>query len=208
MDKRQVFDSADVEIISDKLIYDGFFSMRKLALRHKRFAGGWTPVFQREVFCRQEAACVLPYDPERDMVVLLEQFRIGAIDSDQSPWLIELVAGINDKNESLQEVVRREGVEEAGIAIGECLPICEYFVSPGGATEKVHIFCGRTSTEGAGGIHGLSAECEDIKVHVLFRDAAYAMVESGQINNAASIIALQWLQLNYKKIKRQWILEC
>ncbi|PID43826.1 MAG: ADP-ribose diphosphatase [Proteobacteria bacterium] len=204
MKARQTYGREDMEIVGDELVYDGFFSMKKLALRHRLFAGGWTPVFHREVFCREEAACVLPYDPIRDEVILLEQFRIGAVDSDQSPWLIELVAGINDKNEQPVEVVRREGMEEAGIEIGECLSICEYFVSPGGATEKVHIFCGRVLAEGAGGIHGLPDECEDIKVHVLPREAACAMVESGEINNAASIIALQWLQLNYQKIRQRW----
>ncbi len=198
------FAATDVEIIRSEPAYEGFFTLKKYWLRHRRFAGDWTPEFQRELFCRQEAACLLPYDPRRDEVVLLQQFRIGAIESQQSPWLMELVAGINDKDESPEAVVRREAMEEADLSVGDCVPICEYFASPGGGTERIHLFCGRVDASTAGGVHGLPEECEDIKVYVFPRAHAYDMVTKGVINNAASIIALQWLQLNYQHLQQAW----
>lgn len=198
------FDASDVEVVSSVPVYEGFFTMKKYRLKHRRFAGDWTSEFSREVFCRQDAACMLPYDPIRDEVVLLQQFRIGALGSDASPWLLEMVAGINDQNELPEEVVRREAMEEAGLQVGDCLPICSYFASPGGATERIHLFCGQVDTTTAGGIHGLPEESEDIQVYVFPRSQAYAMVISGEINNAATIMALQWLALNHAMVKARW----
>jgi ADP-ribose diphosphatase len=200
----QSFDAEDVKVLSKERAFDGFFKIDRYRLSHRLFNGGWNQELQRELFVRGDASCVLPYDPVTDQVVLLEQFRIGAVGHNQTPWLLELVAGINDEGETPETVVRREGEEEAGIELGELKPICEYLVSPGGTNEKIHLFCGRVDASTAKGIHGLEHEGEDIKVHVISAKQAFEYVKNGRINNAASIIALQWLQLNHGSIKNEW----
>lgn len=199
------FSAKDVDIQKRETVYKGFFSMEKLTLRHARFAGGKTEAFTRELFQRGDATCVLPYDPQRDEVVLLEQFRPGAIGRDQSPWLLELVAGINEAGESPEDVARREAEEEAGLSFQTLEHVLDYLVSPGGTTEMVHLFCGRVQTESAGGLYGLEAEHEDIRAHVFSADEALAMVADGTINNAAGVIALQWLQINRSRLRREWV---
>ena len=159
----------------------------------------------REVFVRHDAVCVLPYDPQRDEVVLIEQFRVGAMGKAQTPWLIELVAGLIDKVEEPEEVARREGEEEAGLTFSSLWPITRYFPSPGGSTEFVHLYLGRCSTVGVGGLHGLEEEAEDIRVTVWAYEDALQAVRDGRISNAASIIALQWLALNRAEVRGLWL---
>jgi ADP-ribose pyrophosphatase len=146
----------------------------------------------------------LPYDPVEDKVVLLEQFRPGAILEDQSPWLLELVAGMNDEGETPEGVARREAIEEANLELGELEKICEYLVSPGGTTEKVYLYCARVSVQGVGGVHGLAEESEDIKVHTVPFSEAFKLVETGVINNAPAIMAMQWLALHRERLRNQW----
>ena len=153
---------------------------------------------------RHDAVCVLPYDPQRDSVVLIEQFRVGALDKSRNPWLLELVAGLIDKDEQPEEVARREAMEEAGLTLGALWPLSVYYPSPGGSDERVHLFVGRCDSVGAGGIHGLEEEGEDIRVHVLSFEDALARVRDGRIDNAASIMALQWLALNRDEVRGLW----
>jgi 8-oxo-dGTP pyrophosphatase MutT (NUDIX family) len=89
---------------------------------------------------------MLPYDPQRDEVVLIEQFRVGALGKTDNPWLIELVAGLIDKEEQPEEVAHREAQEEAGLVIGALWPMTKYFPSPGGSNEFVHLYLGRCET--------------------------------------------------------------
>lgn len=195
------FTASDVNVEKRETVFHGFFRMDKLWLTHPRFDGRQMPVFTRELFIRGDATCVLPYDPVRDEVVLLEQFRLGALGRTQSPWLLELVAGMNEEGESPEDVARREGQEEAGLSFSRLEKICDYLVSPGGSTEMIHLFCGEVSTESAGGIFGMEHEHEDIRAHVVAADEAIAMISDGRINNAAAIIALQWLQLNRSRLR-------
>lgn len=190
----------DVEIVDNKRAFDGFFAIDTLTLRHKRFNSGWTGSFQRELFERGEAVCVLLYDPARDVVVLAEQFRIGALADERSPWLLELVAGMVEEGENYEEVAARETEEEAGCTFYELLPICNYWVSPGGTSERVQLYCGLVDSHGIGGVHGLEEENEDIRLHTFGFDQVYAAVESGEINNAATIMALQWLKIHHQRL--------
>ena len=195
------FTASDVNVEKRETVFHGFFRMDKLWLTHPRFDGRQMPVFTRELFIRGDATCVLPYDPVRDEVVLLEQFRLGALGRTQSPWLLELVAGMNEEGESPEDVAQREGQEEAGLSFSCLEKICDYLVSPGGSTEMIHLFCGEVSTESAGGIFGMEHEHEDIRAHVVAANEAIAMISDGRINNAAAIIALQWLQLNRSRLR-------
>ena len=193
-----------VEIIEKTLRYKGFFQIAYYRFRHRLFAGGWSGVIEREVFERGHAVAVLPYDPAADAVVLIEQFRIGALVAGFAPWQVEIVAGIIEENETPEEVARRETKEDAGAVVGALIPICRYLVSPGGASESVALYCGRVDSRNLGGIHGLAHENEDIRVEV--RSFSEAMVElnEGRIANAVSIIALQWLALHRERLRRDW----
>ena len=194
----------DVEIIQRETCFQGFYRLDRLRLRHLQFAGGMGPALSRELFVRHDAVCVLPYDPQRDAVVLIEQFRVGALDKSENPWLLELVAGLIDKDEQPEEVARREAVEEAGLTLGALWPITAYYPSPGGSDERVHLFVGRCDSAAAAGIHGLPEEGEDIRVHVWPLEDALQAVKDGRIDNAASIIALQWLALNRAEVRGLW----
>jgi ADP-ribose pyrophosphatase len=193
-----------VEILDKTICYDGFFRMERYRLRHRLFSGAWSRVLTRELFERGHAAAVLPYDPALDAVVLVEQFRIGALEAPGSPWLLEIVAGIIDPGETPADVVRREAVEEANCQIQELIHIYDYFVSPGGTSERISLFCGKVDASSVGGLCGLPAEEEDICVTVVPFAEAIAQLHAGKINSAAPIIALQWLQLNHDQLRARW----
>ncbi|QMV64135.1 NUDIX domain-containing protein [Pseudomonas berkeleyensis] len=197
-------DADAVDIIERETCFRGFYRLERIKLRHRQYAGGMGPQLTRELFVRHDAVCVLPYDPQRDEVVLIEQFRVGAMEKVANPWLLELVAGLIDKDEEPEEVARREAIEEADLTLTSLWPITQYFPSPGGSNERVHLFVGRCSSEGAGGVHGLAEEGEDIRVQVMALEDALSAVRDGRIDNAASIIALQWLALNREEVRGMW----
>ncbi|EHK2773494.1 ADP-ribose diphosphatase [Vibrio vulnificus] len=199
-----VFTPEDVELLSKEPLFQGFFKMIKYRFRHKLFAGGWSNVIEREMFERGHAAAMLPYDPIRDEVVLIEQIRVGALEH-QHPWQLEIVAGMIDRDESADDVVRREAQEEAGLEVGQLVSVVSYYPSAGGCSEKLDVFIGEVDASKAHGIHGLDYEDEDIRVHVMTREQAYDLVKRGKIENGASIIALQWLELNHLQLKSQWL---
>lgn len=194
----------DVEIVERVNCFKGFYQLDRVRLRHELFAGGMGREISRELFVRHDAVCVLPYDPQRDEVVLIEQFRVGALGKVDNPWLIELVAGLIDKDEQPEEVAHREAVEEAGLTFSALWPMTRYFPSPGGSDELVHLYLGRCSSSGAGGLHGLEEEGEDIRVRVWAFEDALQAVRDGVIANAATIIALQWLALNRDEVRGLW----
>ncbi len=195
----------DVEILERTVCYKGFFRIDRYRLRHRLFNGGWSHPITRELFERGHAAAVLPYDPIRNEVILIEQFRIGAMDTPDGPWLLEIVAGIIEADEITEDVVKRESVEEANCNISDLIPLYDYLASPGGMTERIALFCGRTDTTQAGGIHGAADEGEDIKVHVVSLETALQFLVSGKINSASAIIALQWLALNRGLVREKWL---
>lgn len=194
----------DIDIISQRTLYQGFFKMVKYQFRHTLFNGGWSEVIDRELFVRGNAVALLPYDPATDQVVIIEQIRVGAL-HDSSPWQLEIVAGVIDTDESSEQVARRETVEEAGIEVGQLKKISSFYPSSGGCSEKLDVFVGQVDASKAQGVHGLAYEGEDIKVHVMSRIQAYQAIQDGRIENGASIIALQWLEMNYKILQEQWL---
>ena len=200
-----LFDKKDVFNLTKRVLYKGFFSLLEYRFQYRKFDGTKSELVSREILERGHAVVLLAYDSKRDQIVMIEQIRIAAIETQNSPWLLEFIAGMMDHdNESCEDVARREAIEEAGITIGRCKPVISYLASPGGLTEKLHILVGEVDSSTAKGIHGLAEENEDIKVHVISREQAYRWVQEGVINNAASIIAIQWLQLNYALLQEEW----
>ena len=200
------FSSNDLTIEKQDLVYDGFFKLYKIQFRHKLFAGGESGTVTRELLYKGAASAVIAYDPQRDQVILVEQVRIGAYvaNSNKSPWLFQLIAGMAEEKDKPPEVALREAQEEAGITIQEIIPAVSVWDSPGGVFERIHLFAGKVDASQAGGLHGLAEEHEDIKVHVVSREQAYQWVENGQIDNSIAVIGLQWLQLNYQRLKQLW----
>ena len=201
------FSHGDVELISKETPFKGFFQVDKLTLRHRAYEGGWVKPIVREVFVRGEAAAVLPYDPERQEVLLVEQFRSGAYGWRQSPWCLELIAGIADKpGEPLSELVVREAQEEAGITLSSVEDLCYYMPSPGGSDERLAVFVARANLAEAAGVHGQPDEGEDIRVVKVPVSDIAGLLKSGVLDNAASIIALQWLLLHKNDLDARWCL--
>ncbi|CAB9492656.1 ADP-ribose diphosphatase [Alteromonas macleodii] len=198
------FTSNDVEITDIKPVYRGFFTMNQYQFKHKCFNGEWSDTVTREIFERGHAVGVLPYDPILQEFVLIEQVRIGALATSSSPWLIEIIAGMIDKGETPENVCHRESMEEAGIELQNLTKALSYLSSPGGTTERLHIFIAKTDASLAKGIHGLESESEDIKVHRVKENTALEWLENGHIDNAAAVIALQWFFMHKTQLLEQW----
>ncbi len=193
------------ELLDQRTAYHGFLRMLVYRLRHQLYAGGWSPVLERDCLERGEVVAVLPYDPEQDQVVLIEQFRIGAVHGSGHAWLWEIIAGEIGRGETPEQVAYREALEEANCRLTTLVPIAQYFVSPGSSAERVHLFCGRVDSDGLGGVHGLANEHEDIRVEVVSRQQALADVAAGRIQTSPALIALQWLALQGDELRRQWL---
>lgn len=198
------FQHSDVEILREENLYQGHFQLKKIIFRHKLFNGGMSGEVVRELMIKGEAAAVIAYDPVRDNVVLVEQFRIGAYNpkTQNSPWLLELIAGMVEKGETAESVAVRESQEEAGLTVSNLTHALSVWDSPGGAYERLHIFLGLVDSQNIGGVHGLAEENEDILVHVVSREQAYQWVQTGKIDNVIAVLGLQWLQLNYPQYRK------
>ena len=192
------------KILDKRIVFDGFFQMEKYRLQHTLFNGGWTQPISRELFERGHAVAVLLYDPVIDAVVMVEQFRIGALDHAQGPWLLEIVAGMVEEGEQEEAVARRESVEEAGCEIGRIEQIARYWVSPGGTSETMTLYCGEVDASKAGGVHGLDHEDEDILVHVVPYSELEAQWQRGEINSATPLLGVQWLAINRLRLRSEW----
>jgi ADP-ribose pyrophosphatase len=192
------------ELVRHEVAFQGYFKVGRYFFRHSLHRGGQSGVISREVFERGQAGAVLPYDPARDEVVLIRQFRAGSYVAGHHPFTWEAVAGIIEANETAEVMVRREAVEEAGLHLGEVLPITSVMLTPGACSESCQIFLGRIDSTKAGGVFGLPSEGEDILVKVLPFTEAYAMLERNEVDNAVGVIALQWLALHRDEVRTRW----
>ncbi len=194
----------EIQLLETDTGYDGFFELKRFRLRHSLYAGGWSPEITRERVERKEAVSVLLYDPGLDSLVMIEQFRIGALESGRGAWLLETVGGLIEPGQTPEAVAHRESREETGCEVLELRPICDFLVSPGTATEKIHLYCGRVDARGAGGFFGLPEVGEDIRVEVLSFDVAVNELYGGRINSTSAIIALQWLVSHREEVRETW----
>ena len=199
------FTHDDVRLKPIENLYDGFFKINLYQFKHALFAGGESEVIRREILERGDAVAVLPYDPVTEQVLLIEQIRIGAIKSKHTPWLLECIAGMTDDSEDYEAVVKKEAFEEAGLNLTELEFMLSYLSSPGGTTERLFLYLAHADlSQMSTGIYGLETEGEDIKTHIMHVDEAQQRLNSGEIDNAATVISLQWLALNRDKIRKKW----
>jgi ADP-ribose pyrophosphatase len=206
MKKAQKMTKKAFRILNEATPFKGFFNVKTYTLEHTLYKGGWSQPITREVFHRGNCVAVLLYDPKRDEVIIIEQFRAGAVllDAQEQAWLLEIVAGAMEEGESAEEVCYREAIEEAGCTIQELIKINEFFTSPGGTSELLELFCGKVDASTIGGIHGLDEEDEDISVTSLPFDEVWALLQAGKIISAIPIIAIQWLYINRDELRQRW----
>ena len=195
---KPAFSAQHADIVKSETAFQGYFRVDRLWVRHATFSGETIEIC-REVFKRGNAVCVLLYDPRVDTVVLVEQFRVGALGA-ESPWMLEVVAGIVESSETAEDVARREAIEEAGLQLDKIEPITRFLPSGGGCDEWIDLMYAEVDSTHAAGIHGLADEGEDIKVHVIPAEKAFGMVRTGAINSSPAIIGLQWLELNRSRL--------
>ena len=194
----------DWKIHKKSNVYDGHFKVAKFELTHELFAGGETQLIQRECISRQDAVALVPYDPDTNQVVLVEQFRVGAIREAQ-PWLKEIVAGLIEQNEDPAEVAMRESVEEIGCMPTHIKKIGQFYTTPGGFSELIHLYVGRVDVNAVQAFAGLEHEGEDIKVQPVSVSELNNMLSEGEIRTAIGIIGLQWLLQNYQELQQAWL---
>lgn len=194
-----------VECLAEEPLYRGYFAANRYTLKHQTFAGDWTAPIAREVFERGHAVCVLPYDPIADRVVLIEQFRAGAMVAGWHPWLIEIAAGIIEPGETPAEVAVRETAEETGLAVARLEFIAHVLCTPGGSSETVALYCGQVDAAAAPTQGGLAHENEDIRVFTVAADEAVALLDSGIVDNASTLMTLQWFALNRARLRALWL---
>ena len=195
----------DVELLERRQAYARYFAVEEHLLRHRRFDGGVSDPLERAVFTSGDAVVVLPYDPGRDAVLLIEQFRAGPwARRDPRPWRLETVAGRCDRDEPPEATARREAREEAGLELGRLERIAAFYPSPAIMSEFITAFVGEADLGAAGGVFGLPEEHEDIRAQVAPLDAALAAVESGEIDTAPLMLALLWLRSNAARLRAEW----
>ncbi len=194
----------DIQILNKKRLADGFFKIDSYTLRVPHYDGTLGAPIEREVADRGNAAGVLLYDPDREEMIFVEQFRPGAFFAKDNPWMFECVAGIIDAGETGADVAVREAIEEAGCTVTDLEFALSYYSSPGGMTERIDVYCGRVDSAKHAQIGGLAAEGEDIRIRTVSVGDMAEMVRTGKINNALTLIACQWFLLNRNNLAKKW----
>ncbi len=188
-------DAPDVTVLDDRLPYADFFAVEEYRLSVPRHDGGGEIEMDRAVFVSGDAATVLPYDPVRDCVLLVEQFRAGPFArGDRNPMVLEPVAGRVDPGETPEDCARREALEEAGLELGTLHEVARYYPSPGAKSEYLYSYVALADLpESAMGVHGLLGETEDIRTHVISFARLMDLIGSGEASTAPLLITAAWL---------------
>jgi ADP-ribose pyrophosphatase len=194
------------DILSRESCFQGFFRLDRYKLRHEKFLGGFTDPMYREVMdTGRHAACILPFDPQNDTVIFVEQFRIGPMSRGEYPWTIEAVTGIAEPGESTEMTARREAEEEAGCVISDVQPVMDYYPSPGASNQFISLYIGKTQAPPTGSVFGNPEENKDTRILVLPTSEALKLLYSKKIRDAATIITLQWFALQHTALRSRWL---
>ena len=185
----------DVEIQSREYAFKGFVQVEKVSLRHRLFnQTEYTSAIQRELVRRKEAAGVLIYNDQQQKFALIEQFRVGAIDDEISPWQLEIIAGVLDGDESPESCIRRESIEESGCELNQIKHLFSFYPSAGACDEIFHLYVAQAALPAEGGVFGMPDEGENIQLHIIDYSDLSLLLKSNRLKNAPVIMALQWLQ--------------
>ena len=191
--------SSNFKVTNKKNLYDGFFKMNEISLKYKKYDGSWSNEIKRELFGGAQVSAVLPFDPIKKKIVLIQQFRPGTISKNTNNYLNEIVAGIIDPGESPEIAAKRECLEETGYKIKKLTPIQGYFPAPGSSESFYHLFLGEVDSKNGKKIMGLDNENEDILVESFKINQVKKMMQEGKFINGLTLIAIQWFFLNIIK---------
>ncbi|MCJ0830213.1 NUDIX domain-containing protein [Acinetobacter sp. NIPH1876] len=188
------YSATDVTIESREPLFRGFIQVEKVSLKHRLFQrADFSPLIQRELVHRPEAAGVLLYNDQQQRFALIEQFRVGALSDPISPWQLEVIAGVLDGNESPESCIRRESLEESGCEITTLKHLFSFYPSAGACSEFFHLYVAEVDLPKDGGIFGMPDEGENIQLHLFNYSALEVLLNNGRLRNAPVIMALQWL---------------
>lgn len=183
-----------VVIHDRKRVFDGFFKIDEATVSFERFDGEMSPEVKRLCFERGDSVAALLFNTDSRRLVLVKQFKYPTYDKGPG-WIIETVAGMVEGDESPEEALRREIAEEAGFRATELVPIANFYVSPGGSSERILLFYAEvTEADRLGRGGGVPAENEDIRLEEISLDDALAQVADGRLCDAKTILAVLWLQ--------------
>ena len=191
--------NSNFKVTNKKNLYDGFFKMNEVSLKYKKYDGSWSNEIKRELFSGAQVSAVLPYDPIKKEIVLIQQFRPGTISRNTNNYLKEIVAGIIDPGESPEIAAKRECLEETGYKIKKLTSIQGYYPAPGSSESFYHLFLGEIDSKNEKKIMGLDTENEDILVESFNINQVKKMMQNGELINGLSLIAIQWFFLNIIK---------
>lgn len=195
----------DVELLGKEPLHHGRYRFDRYRMRYRAFSGSWSKDVSRDILDRGNTVSVIPYDPQRNSVVLIEQFRPGAFaNGDACPWLWEIVAGAIEEGEQPLQVAARECQEETGLVPTAIKAVCEYYTSAGALAELNRLYVGRVDASRAGGLHGLQDEGEDIRVFAMTAAETFAAMDGGKIRTAPALIGLSWLKDKREELRREW----
>lgn len=202
-------DHPDVRIEAADRVWDGRFPLDRVRFRHRRFDGSLSGPRTWELWRRGRGAAMLPYDPARDAVMLIEQFRLPALAAGLPPILTEVPAGLCDADESAEATIRRELTEETGLIAGRLRKISDILLTPGGADEVCTLFVGEVAvpeadSDGVCGHSGLASEHEDIRLRLWPAEAACDAALAGRIVNSVAAIGLLWLHARRAVLRAEW----
>lgn len=199
--KQASYNKKDFRIEAREFLYRGFIQVEKVTLRHRVFhQESYTPALQRELIHRPEAAGVLLYNDQQQKFGLIEQFRIGGLDDQDTPWQLEVIAGVLDGDETPETCIRREAFEESGCTVDSLQHLFSFYPSAGACSELFHLYVAHTELPEEGGVFGMPDEGENIQLHILDYADIPALLSNGRLRNAPVIMALQWLQQHQQAV--------
>ncbi len=200
---RRPHDRSDVAVSARRKPYSHFFAVEELDVAARQFDGVMPAPSERAIFMMSDAVSVLPYDPVRDRVLLIEQFRTGAyLRGDTNPWSLEAIAGRQDPGETAEETARREALEEAGLTLGALHLVARYYSSPGGCTEYMTSFVALADLpDGVEGVGGLDSEAEDIRSMLVPFEGLQDALKSGEAENGPLVMSALWLTAHRDRLR-------
>lgn len=188
------YSASDVTIESREPIFRGFIQVEKVSFRHRLFnQPDYSPVIQRELIHRPEAAGVLLYNDQQQRFALIEQLRVGALNDTDSAWQLEIIAGVLDGDEAPEDCIRRESLEESGCEVQQLQHLFSFYPSAGACSEFFHLYAAEVELPKMGGIFGMPDEGENIQLHLFDYSELGTLLKNGRLRNAPVIMALQWL---------------
>jgi len=185
-------------------VFNGFNKVKRYKFQHKLFDSSWSNIISREILITKNAVAILPYDKVKNKVILIKQFRLGAILSNYNPFQIEIIAGLVEKSDKdLKSAVIREAKEEAGIEVKykKIQSIRDVLNSSGSTNESTSIFFCECTFKKLKKIRGNFNEDENIKVLELSPRKALELLFKKKIHSVNTIIALEWFKDYLKKNK-------